>query len=167
MANYYGTARSNYVRFDPYKLEALAKLFPIEAVPKLTTYKDGMRHAIFSKDEGGTPSEVSIDPTDEDHIDALIALGFVTSRDQLKIDELLGRPVEIPDTLDFIDTVHMAFAEDPGDPFIWIWSGQEGLRYVDGGAIALGPDGEVIHQVSLSDIYDMNKIGPLTSLAEY
>lgn len=137
MANYEGWARSNYVRFDPEKLKALAYIFPIETCEN----KDGLT-CILSQDEFGTP-DVQVDLDDEEIVAALDTLGV--DKSQFNTDH---------DNITLIDLVHHAFAADMGGVFVWVWVGHEKLRYLDGGAVALDQTGEELHRIS---IWDMNQ----------
>lgn len=147
MANYYGFARSNYVRFDPEKLKALAILFGVET----WTRKDGLS-AIGSIGDEGTPGRYieSEDELDEDEIKALETLGLW--------------PFQFGETLDLLDVVHLAFADDPGGLFVWQEVGYEKLRYLVGTATAIDATGEVVHQISIGDIHAVEDVN---TRAEY
>jgi hypothetical protein len=135
MANYCGFARSNYVRFDPIKLEALQVLFDIEI---FTDQKTGFI-AIGSNSEDGTPNcELDDDPD-------LIAA----------YTKLVGDPPTEPDLyVHFLNVVHHAFAEDPGGLFVWQEVGFEKLRYLTGFAFAIDATGEIVKMTGIDDIYE-------------
>lgn len=144
MADYYGTARSNYVRFDYDKLNALVTLFNIE-IPE---GPDDDFYCIISQDEGGTPSHF-FDGEDEEAVAAVKTLDLD------------------PDTysyVEFLDVVHLAFAEDPGGLFVWIEVGNEKARYLHGSATAIDATGEIVNQIDLTDIYETEDVN---SHAEY
>lgn len=146
MANYEGHARSNYVKLDPKKMDALGYLFPIS----FHTREEDGRTCIMSDDEFGTPGCELFDDADLWH-----ALETLTGDDKWSGG----------DRVEFLDVVHHAFADDPEDGlFVWMEVGFEKLRYLTGFATAIDETGEVVNQVSLSDIYDME--GVLTR-AEY
>jgi len=139
MANYDATARSNYVRFDPVKLDALQMLFPIQTPSK------GDLNCILSVDPYGTPT---IMPEAED-ADFLGILGHSYTEDE---------------DLSLLDVVHLAFADDPGGLFVWIEVGNEKLRYLTGAAIAIDATGEVISEINLDDIHAVEDVN---TRAEY
>lgn len=148
MANYFGMARSNYIFWDPAKLEALKQIFSIKSVE--SNIFDGTQ-AVISADQYGTPTAY-LDPDDDSLMQAADLLGII-SLEEITKNKLLGLDTDIEEHLDFLDYVHLAFAEDIGGLFVWTYSGHEANRYVDGGAIALDATGEVVHQITLSDIY--------------
>lgn len=129
MANFYGSARSNYVKVDASKLEALEALFPIETVTK-----DG-RTAILSQDEAGTPSIFIEDGDQEDWLDLL----GVENADNI-------------DDLGLLDVIHLVL--QPGEIIVWLEVGAEKLRYLTGLAIAINDQGEVVKRISIGDVYE-------------
>ena len=154
MADYHGTARSNYVRWNMEKLNALKCIFEI------TTVKNGDTgfHAIHSDSDWGTPSPMLWDYDPEDPEDtltsALTTLGVMRPTEEIRADKLLGIEPDYPnEDLQFLDVVHLAFAEDPGGLFVWMESGSEKQRYVDGFAMAIDATGKVVHRIDLGDIY--------------
>lgn len=131
MADWYGTSRSNYVKFkNPrYNLPSLEQAFQIDIVGK-----DGL-FAILSRDfHGGTPyCDPECDPDvlpffEENHIPAR----YVT----------------------LLDVIHLFLEPEPDNVFVWITAGAEKLRYITGHAIAISPEGQILNRVSLDDIYD-------------
>ena len=143
--DYYGTARSNYIRWDEEKLKALQTLFSITIErnrenPELA--------AILSNDLSGTPS-TWVDEEDQEQSVAFKTLGY-EAEDQSDVE--------------LIEIVHLAFAADPGGLFIWMTAGAEGQRYLHGSATAIDAKGEVVNSINLYDIY---KTPGVTSLSEY
>lgn len=111
MANYYGVARSNYVKFNA-KVYDLLDLFPdLELTPKR---EDGLQ-ALLSSSDDGTPCA-------SDHEEAIQNLG-------LDYDP------------DFYEVVHLCLEPEPNNVLIWMQCGHEKLRYISGGAIAINHTG--------------------------
>lgn len=145
MANFYGTARSNYVRFDLDKLNALLELFPLTAH---TSERHPGMHALVSNDEYGTPT-IYLDEDDEEMNAAATILGC---------EHLWEEDVGL------LDVIHQAFAEDPGGLFVWTEVGSEKARYLVGISVAIDTTGEIINQISLGDIYQTEDVN---TKAEY
>lgn len=169
MANYYGRARSNYVLFDPVKLAALEQLFTI----RIAKHEQSEKRAIISMEDGGTPTINfwKADPADPEdpYTKAAVTLGLMDTLEEQQKDQLLGKEPKdhVDEDLDLLNVVHLAFAKDPGDTFIWMEIGSQGTQFLTGQAIALDSMGEILHQVNLSDIYDINKVGAIHSRAEF
>ena len=132
MANYNGSARSNYVRFDPGKLDLLQQIFPISSY----TNSAGLT-ALHSDTDDGTPT-VFIE--DDFPFDAAQQLGITLDADT--------------DFIDFLDVVHLAFAPDPGGHFVWVEVGTQKLRYLYGRAVVLDAKGTLVREIDLHDIHD-------------
>lgn len=147
MANYEGAARSNYIRWDPEKLEALEYLFDIYAAPM-----DPDLHAIISNSDSGTP-DCWVDWDDENQVKALVTLGIIDSPEANDIEKLLGNPNGLDPDIYFLDVVHLAFAKRTGGHFVWMWSGFEGGRYINGGAIVMNSKGKILKEIYLDSIH--------------
>ena len=133
MANWTGTARSNYVYFKPGTLDALKKLFDI----KTETDPVG-RRAIFPDTDNGSVPDL-YDP-DIEQIKLLEDLGMdLAKNDDGEVDDLT-----------MLDVIHLCLEEN--EIFIWMEIGAEKSRYVTGLAQAYDRTG-MIKQVDLIDIY--------------
>lgn len=133
MANFYGTARSNYVKLKPTTIPTLEEMFDITSV----TRSDGLT-AILSEDVGGTPSFYVEEEGDE----------------QLLKD--LGIVNDSIEDLNILDVIHLCLEPDPDNVFVWMEVGAEKARYLVGNAIAIDHTGQVLKQVDLNQIYEPN-----------
>lgn len=131
MADWYGTSRSNYVKFNPEKLDLLTQLFPI-----LIAEKEGLS-AIISQDQFGSTPSLYLDD-DDDTFDALLLQLGVVYHDE--------------DYIGLLEIVHLAL--EPGEILVWIEAGAEKARYITGMATAISHTGEVLKRISLNDIYE-------------
>lgn len=156
MSNYYGSARSNYIKWDKDKLAALEVLFDITVISEKHGDIPTGRQTIISNDEGGTPD--FIEPDQETLIDCLVTLGVLPSRDEVRVNMLLGQPTGIPEDISFMEVVHKAFAEDTDGVFIWMQVYQQSSRYLGGSSIAMDATGKILKQISLNDIYDVEGV---------
>ena len=133
MANYYGTARSNYFPFLPDRLHLLQKIFGPEHIQVVHHLSEPLI-AIISLEERGTPS-VSIDT--EEREDALYELG-----------------VDNADNVDDLDIRDILFTLlPPGATLVWVETGSEKARYVVGFAARYDHTGAVLQHIDLNDIY--------------
>lgn len=141
MANYYGTARSNYVRLKPSLIPTLEEMFMISIVPNFTG-----QHAILSDDLNGTPEFFVEDEVDES---LLWDLG-VENADNV-------------DSMTLLDVIHLCLEPEPHNVFVWHEVGNEKARYLNGFSMAIDHTGKVLKQIDLNDIYK----DQLWSRAEY
>ena len=143
MANFYGTARSNYFQVkDVEKFKAW-----VESIPSLALIeKQDILFAIYSDcpDSGCWPSGKYVAEYDEE--------GAVVSEDWQDFD-LTGELAE-----------HLK----DGEVAVLMEAGAEKLRYISGWAVAVNHLGETVH-VSLDGIYDLafTKFGVRPTDASY
>lgn len=150
MANWYGQSRSNYVKLDPVKKDILAEIFPVKIVEK---HDEPGLYAMFSDTEfGDIPTTMTVSAP------KLAALGVNVaallpeeSAEDLQDEEI---EYELDDGLELLDVVHLAMIDEPGNVLVWMEIGAEKDRYLSGMSIAIAPNGEVLKQVMLSDIYE-------------
>lgn len=126
MANFYGTARSNYVRVKDeaaFRKWADDLLCPAVEVIEGTGEEEGLLGLAEAEGDGTAPS-------------ARVAVGD-------------DGPYDID--IDFFSEVAEHLADN--EVFVWIEAGAEKLRYISGNAVAVHSDGRTV-TLGLSEIYD-------------
>lgn len=143
MANFYGTGRSNYIRWDDDKLEALRQIFGFTISGK------GRYFAILADEE---QTHVCLDPEEDEFLDPIATLGLL--------------PLDFETDIELFDVVHLAFDQDATEDslFVWMEIGSEKSRYLHGYAMAIDLTGEIVNQINIQDIYETEGV---TSRAEY
>lgn len=139
MANYYGTARSNYFRVkDGRKFEEEMAKYPVEVITKTKDLPSGdpiTLYGLLGSEEYGWPSQ--------------------------HFDEETNDIVEY----ELIDIVSKHLAKDSVAIFMEV--GAEKMRYLNGYAIAINSKGQT-KTVSIDDIYQLaEKLGTVESTATY
>ena len=138
MANYEGTARSNYFPFIQSQLDLIEQLFTPHDIQ--VVHKDGLV-AIISL-VSGTPDCMIDTPELED---ILFQLG------------LAGDDI---DNISLLDVIHHLLPA--GETLIWVETGHEKARYLVGQALRINDAGAVIQGVDLNSVYSEGE-----SRAEY
>lgn len=131
MANYEGTARSNYFPFIPSKLLCIEELWPgdIQIVHKPPLV------SIISR-VSGTPT-IEIDNDNEELEDVLHELGVPNA--------------ENINDISLLDIIHHVLPPDTS--LVWIEVGHEKARYLVGQAIRINHLGEIVQTIDLNSIY--------------
>ena len=137
MANYYATARSNYF-----------KVKDLEAFSAWCESVGGLQIIHGSEDKQGLVFLT---------VDEMDGGGWPTSR--------INPETEEPEDLDFL--VELSKHLEPGWVAIIMEVGSEKLRYLNGWAAAVNPEGKT-KEVSLDHIYKLaEEMGPNVTRAEY
>jgi hypothetical protein len=141
MANYNGQGRSNYVQVvDIEKAKDIAEIFGCS----IYISPEGNGVCFFSNSEDGGHNTMYTPDVEED-------VERYKSIFAIEKEPVLGEEVALPG---FVETI--AGILQPEQVFIWVHTGHEKLRFLDGYAIAINKEGKTM-QVSLDDIYDKAK----------
>lgn len=131
-------ARSNAQYFDKAKLEALAKLYNIAFEEA-----DGGKFNVQVADDDGTPDAIEVE-SDSEEFDLLCE---IDDKAYIAGDEGLVYEVE------FLDLLPRCVEKPSETNLIWIEAG--GGHAMVGRATAWGPDGELLREIDISEIWSV------------